>query len=280
MPLILPKGKKIALNVGVDFDAHSVWMTSFGLSSPGYLSRGEFGAMVGAPRLLDEFDRFGIKTTWFTPTHTMETFPVEFQEVMKRGHEIGAHGCVHEKVGALDASAERSLMERQVEIHKRIVGKTPRGYRSPSWDITEHTLDILEDNGFDWDSSLMGRDFEPYKPTKVLVRQEGGSILLPSKGNILELPVSWLLDDFPATEYVPRLNAGMTCPDVIRRRWMDHFKFAYEEFENAAMFLTVHPQAIGRAPYFLMFRSVLSEISAQQGVWFATASEIRDCWVD
>src|SRR5262249_48735801 len=48
MPLRLPSNHRIAVSLGVDFDAHSVWPGSFGMKTPGYLSRGEFGAEVGA----------------------------------------------------------------------------------------------------------------------------------------------------------------------------------------------------------------------------------------
>ena len=57
-----------------DFDAVSLWMV-FGARGARALSRGEFGARVGAPRLLELFDRYDIKATWFTPGHTAETFP-------------------------------------------------------------------------------------------------------------------------------------------------------------------------------------------------------------
>ncbi|RKP57817.1 polysaccharide deacetylase family protein [Pararobbsia silviterrae] len=280
MSLKLPQGKRIAVNIGVDFDAQSVWMTSFGLTSPGYLSRGEYGAVVAAPRLLAELNRFDIKSTWFTPTHTMQTFPRQFEEVLKNGHEIGAHGCVHEKVGGLSEEAERALMEKQLGLHQSIIGKRPRGYRSPSWDLTENTLTILEDHGFEWDSSLMGRDFEPYRPCNVTIREDGGNIFSEPSKKILEMPVSWHLDDFPVIEYVPRMNAGMSPPEVVLQRWLDHFTYAYEEVRNAAVFFTFHPQSIGKAPYIMMLRRLLEKISSYQGVWFATMSEIHDCWED
>ena len=95
---------------------------------------------------------------------------------MEHGHEIGAHGCLHEGIGPLEESAERALLERQIAVHKKIVGKRPRGYRSPSWDFSDHTLALLEEFEFEWDSSLMGRDFEPYRPRPVELRDEGGSV--------------------------------------------------------------------------------------------------------
>ena len=40
MPLDLPEGKHLAVSISADFDAHCVWMGTFGLTSPGYLARG------------------------------------------------------------------------------------------------------------------------------------------------------------------------------------------------------------------------------------------------
>lgn len=65
--LKLPEGKKIAVNLGTDFDAQSLWLGGYNKPSPSYMSRGEFGAMVGVPRLLETYERYGITTTWFTP---------------------------------------------------------------------------------------------------------------------------------------------------------------------------------------------------------------------
>ena len=68
MPLALPPGKRLAVSIGADFDAHCLWMGTFGLTSPGYLSRGEFGAEVGVPRLLELFVQYDMRTTWCIPT--------------------------------------------------------------------------------------------------------------------------------------------------------------------------------------------------------------------
>lgn len=279
MPLQLPEGKKIAVNIGADFDAHAVWMGTFNLKSPSYLSRGEFGAKVGVPRVLELFKRYEIVGTWCTPTHTMETFPAEFNTILEAGQEIAAHGCYHESVPSLDLDTERRLMDLTIEKHIKIVGKRPRGYRSPAWDFTEHTLDVLEQTGFEWDSSLMGRDFEPYHPSRVDVRWEEGSIIgEPSK--ILEFPVSWYLDDFPAVEYVPGVNAGLGDTEAIFRRWRDHFDYAYRNLANPVLALTVHPQTIGRAHHIMMFERLIEHMAAHEGVWFASLSDIYDCWVE
>lgn len=277
MALELPVGYRLAVSIGVDFDGHSVWPAAFGVSSPGYLSRGDFCAEVGAPRLLNLFAKYGIRTTWFTPTHTMETFPKALEAILLKEHEIGAHGCLHEKIGHLEEAAERALMARQLALHETFVGKRPRGYRSPSWDFSPNTLRILEDCGFDWDSSLMGRDFEPYHPRPVTLRDHGGSIFgAPSR--ILEIPVSWLLDDFPAFEYVPRVTVGLASTEIVYQRWKDHFDYALQEVPGGVIALTVHPQCIGRAPQIMMLERLIAYMAGHSGVWFAPISEIRDTW--
>ncbi len=70
------------------------------------MSRGEFGAEVGAPRLLKLFDKYGIKTTWCIPGHTVDTFTDICKEVVARGHEVAHHGYVHENPTPLSYEEE------------------------------------------------------------------------------------------------------------------------------------------------------------------------------
>ena len=70
--------KEIFVAYGIDVDAVGGWLGSYGgEDSPCDISRGMFSGEVGSPRLLNLFDRFGIKTTWFIPGHSIETFPDE-----------------------------------------------------------------------------------------------------------------------------------------------------------------------------------------------------------
>lgn len=279
MPLRLPPGKTLAVSIGTDFDAHSVWMGSFNSTSQSHLSRGEFGAVVGVPRLLELFADRGVRTTWCTPTHTLQTFPDQCAAIVDNGHEIAAHGVYHEPVHRLEPAEERRLLELQIKQHERILGTRPRGYRSPAWDITDQTLDLLDEFGFDWDSSLMGRDFEPYHPRPVIrIDPENGNEFGP-ESRLLEIPVSWYLDDFPAFENLPR-SVGMQSTEVVLRRWIDQFTFAYERCPGGVFALTVHPQTIARAHHFLMFERFLDLVAGKPGVWFATLSEIADSWSD
>lgn len=279
MPLNLPEGKTLAVNIGADFDAHSVWMGTFGLSSPSYLSRGEFCAEVGVPRLISLFERHAVRATWCTPGHTMVTFPERVRQIVDAGHEIAAHGCYHEGVPKLDPDTERRLMEAQLKQHEKYTGARPRGYRSPAWDFTDQTMNVLEENGFEWDSSLMGRDFEPYHPRPVRVGWEEGSTFGPASP-LLEFPVSWFLDDFPAAEYIPGVNQGLGSSEVMFQRWKDHFDYAYRHVPGGVLTLTVHPQTIARAHYLMGFERLIEYMAGHEGTWFAPLSDIHDTWTE
>lgn len=279
MPLQLPEGKRLAVSLSPDFDAQSVWLGTFRSTSQTQLSRGEFGAVVGAPRLLEVFHRYGITTTWCVPTHTMQTFPDSVAAVVESGHEIGAHGVYHEYVPKLERDEERRLLELQIEQHEQFIGKRPRGYRSPALDVTDNTLGLLEEFGFDWDSSLMGRDFEPYRPQMVVdVSLEKGN-RFGRESNVLEFPVSWFLDDFPELESF-KGSPLMQSNEAVLARWIDSFNFAYERCPGGAMTWTLHPQTIGRAHNLIMLEKFLDHITAFDGVWFPTLSELFDSWKD
>jgi peptidoglycan/xylan/chitin deacetylase (PgdA/CDA1 family) len=277
VPIKLPPGKRLAVSLGPDFDAQSVWLGTFRSKSQSHMSRGEFGAMVGAPRLLDVFDRYGITTTWFVPVHTMRTFPRQFEQVMARGHEIAAHGVYHEYVPKLAPDEEVRLLETQVRIHEELVGKRPRGYRSPSLDVTDVTLELLATHGFEWDSSLMGRDFEPYHPRMVVhVDHEQGNSFGPP-AEVLEFPVSWYLDDFPELESFPS-SPLIQSHDTVLARWKDSFDYARERCPGGVMSFALHPQTIGRAHHLVMLEKFLAHVTASGDVWFPTLSELYDAW--
>ena len=105
--LNLPEGKKIAVNLGVDFDAQSLWLGGFNRPSPSFMSRGEFGAEVGTPRLLALFRKHDIRTTFFTPRHTVDTFPAINRRAFDAGHEIAHHGYYHENPTLIGRDTER-----------------------------------------------------------------------------------------------------------------------------------------------------------------------------
>ncbi len=279
----LPPGKTVAVGLGVDFDALSLWDGTFHNLSPEYLSRGEFGAEVAAQRLLRLFARHHIKTTWCIPGHTADTFPDPCREVIAAGHEVAHHGYAHENPTQADRETERQVLLRGLDALDRL-GVRPRGYRSPGWDVSPHTLDLLEELGFTWDSSLMANDLHPYYPravTRTSTTKYGGyevadaaSVFGPPS-RVLEIPVSWYLDDFPAMEFIARIQPGLTAVSHLEERWRAIFDYAVTEEEGCCYTLTIHPQTSGRAHMLPMLDRFITYM-LEQGAAFMTLSEIAD----
>src|SRR5205085_9740287 len=88
-------------------------------------SRGLFAGEVGSPRLLKMFQRLGIKTTWFIPGHSIETFPTEMKAVAEAGHEIGIHGYSHENPIAMTREQEMAVLDKCIDLVTQLSGKTP-----------------------------------------------------------------------------------------------------------------------------------------------------------
>ena len=174
---------------------------------------------------------------------------------------------------------EREMMVKSLEHYERIIGGRPRGYRSPAWDFSEQTMSLLEEFGFEWDSSLMGREFDPYHPRPVVTDwTEGNTFGEPSR--ILEIPVSWYLDDFPPMEYVARLNPGLGDHDVLFRRWRDIFDDLDRREAPGVYALTLHPQCSGRSFMIAMLEKLIRHMAGTNRVWFCRLSDVYDAWTD
>ena len=142
-----------------DFDGVAIWLSTFKQVSPTPLSRGEFGANVGMPRLLDVLERCEVPATFFVPAHTASTYPDIVKRIVAAGHEVSCHGYVHESPVGLPLEEERRLLAQSIEVLEKVTGVRPVGYRSPAWDLSDNTIDLLEEFGLIYDSSLMSNDF-------------------------------------------------------------------------------------------------------------------------
>ena len=266
-----------------DFDAISLWIGGFGATSPSMISRGEFG-VVGAERILRLLDRAGIRGTFFVTGHTADTYPDAVRAIVAAGHEIGHHGYLHENpVGLASREREREVLLRGFEALERAAGVRPKGYRSPSWDNSPHTIELLLEHGFRYESSLMGKDFEPYWCRVGDVVQEDGPYLFGKEVDLVELPVSWTLDDFPHFEYLRlanRVYPGLSAPSKVEEIWRGEFDFMYREVPGGVFTLTMHPQVIGRGHRMLLLERLVAHFAGHDGVRFATMSEAADDFRD
>ncbi len=108
------------------------------------------------------FERFGIKTTWFIPGHSIQTFPEQMKAIVEAGHEIGIHGYSHENPIAMTPEQEEAVLDYSIDLATALAGKRPTGYVAPWWEFSPVTADLLLSKGITYDHSLMHHDFQPY----------------------------------------------------------------------------------------------------------------------
>lgn len=254
-----------------DFDAVSLWVSSFRQDTATPVSRGVFGAETGLPRVLDLLGDADIPATFFVPAHTAGAFPDAVARIRDGGHEIGLHGYCHETPVGLTREAEADLLDRSIDKLGRHVGGgfRPQGYRSPAWDLSAHSIALLEQRGLVYDSSMMASDYRPYRASKGHRADEDG-FDPGSPSSVVEIPVAWELDDFPYFCFTNRpLYQGLRNPDDVFAIWRDEFDFCHS-LGDGVFTLTMHPQIIGRGPRIAMLRRLIDHMRAAGEVRFST----------
>lgn len=262
-----------------DFDAISLWLAR-GLTSPGPVSRGEFG-VVGTKRILALLEKHSITTTFFIPGHTAETYPDSVRQISDHGHEIALHGYCHEPVSTLSKQEERDVVFKSKDVIETITGQVARGYRTPSADYTENTIDILLEAELEYDSSLMGDDYSPY------YARTGDSPLADSpyqfgqNTSMVELPVSWTLDDYPYMEWVKTKDTiapGLRRPADMFANFFDDITYMIEHEPGGTATIMFHPQVIGRGHRMMALEEFilrLRNIDVEFGTCINAARDFR-----
>jgi peptidoglycan/xylan/chitin deacetylase (PgdA/CDA1 family) len=258
-----------------DFDALSVWLSGNAAPTPAMLSRGEFGARVGIPRILELLQAYDIRATFFVPGHTAESFPSSIDAILTAGHEIAHHGYGHEDPSTQHPREERHSLERGIAVLERFLGHPPVGYRSPSWDYSDTTLSLLIEFGFLYDSSLFADDFRPYRPRlgdKVDVDQP---LLTGSETDLWEFPVDFCLDDWPHfTSSFNPYRTGLSSPSKVLEIWVDEFDYMIRTVPEGVFTLTMHPQVIGRGHRMSLLERFIQHVLAYPLVRFSRMGDI------
>ena len=256
-----PDGQQCAVVLSFDFDAESGFLfrePEKARRSLAGLEERRFGPRVGVDRILRMLDRLRLPASFFIPGWTVEHHLPQSKRIRDAGHEIGAHGNVHEAVDSLTREQEEAVMRAQLAILQDLLGVRPAGYRSPSWDVNVWTPSILKAHGFLYDTSLMADDV-PYE-----VETEHGPLI--------EVPVQWLLDDAPLFRHVYGATNAIADPARVLDLWGREFKGMHAE--NGCFVLTCHPFVIGRASRIALLEELVAYMRTFSRVWFTTGLEV------
>jgi peptidoglycan/xylan/chitin deacetylase (PgdA/CDA1 family) len=232
------------------------------LNTPTMISRGDFG-IVATQRLLELMHTHNIQCTWFIPGHTIESYPSCAASVVDAGHEVGHHGWTHRVPVTLGREVEEQELVRGNEAIKRLTGKYARGYRSPSWDLSPFSIELLLKHGFVYDSSLMGHDYLPYQARENDVAALEEPIVFGADTRLVEMPISWSLDDFPVFEYLRQQNvlqAGLMNAGLVLENWFDDFAYMRDHYDWGVLTYTFHPHVIGRGHRLIMLDRLIQKL--------------------
>ena len=260
-PASWPGNARVAVLFSFDVDTETSWLR-YGDTNIGGLSQGQYGSRVALGRILALLDEHEIPATFFGPAVSFTLAPDMIPAIQESGrHEIGVHGWIHERNAELPREDEERLLRRAVERMTELMGDRPVGYRAPSWNFSDNTLDLLLEMGFLYDSSLMADD----RPYELTANGEATGLV--------ELPVDWILDDAPLMNPLGDRYAN---PRDVLQVFKDEFDIAYEE--GTTFVLTMHPKYIGHRSRIVVLRELIEHIRARPDVWFGThESAVR--WV-
>ncbi|MEM8759290.1 MAG: polysaccharide deacetylase family protein, partial [Pseudomonadota bacterium] len=227
-PIPWPNGARCACAITFDMDADSLIHVARPEDAHRRLypiSMGRYGPNIAIPRIIETYSRLGLRQSFFIPGWCLEQYPRAVEQILEGGHEIGHHGYLHED--PVEGSDQAMWFERAIECHRRIVGRTPRGYRAPVYNITQDVIDLLTANGFRYDSSMMADDI-PYR-------------LQTPGGDLWELPPHWGTDDWPPFAHYAEIGYMMPvmAPSAGLAGFWEEFEAAYEA--GGFFMLVVHP---------------------------------------
>ncbi|ANY09406.1 polysaccharide deacetylase family protein [Pseudonocardia sp. HH130630-07] len=259
-PARWPGGRRVAVAISFDSD-HETPALRDGEVLPGKLAAGEYGARVAVPRILELLRRHEVPASFFVPAVSALLHDGEVARYAAEGHEVALHGWIHERNTTLAPADERELMLRAADVLTAQSGTRPVGLRTPSWDFSAATLDLVVELGLAYDSSLMADD-EPYE---LLSRGE------PT--GVVELPVEWIRDDVPyfGMDRFTGLRP-YTPPREVGRIWRDEFDAA--RAAGGLFQLTMHPHVIGHRSRLVVLDELLGHIAGTGDAWFATHADV------
>lgn len=259
---IWPEGRKGAVAVTFDVDAESVVLAVDPdyERRPSLMSHQRYGPRVGVPRLLRLLEERGVRATFFIPGATADRHPEAVIAIVEAGHEVAHHGYLHEPLTGRSEAEERAFLERGLEALDRVAGVRPLGYRAPWWELGEHTLALLHELGFAYDSSMFERD----APHLV----EAGA------GSLVEIPVNWALDDWERYAFWPDVTGSgvIARPSEVLEAWWEEIE-ALVEVGGCAV-PTMHPFLSGRPSRARALAALLDRILQRGDVWVTTCGEI------
>jgi peptidoglycan/xylan/chitin deacetylase (PgdA/CDA1 family) len=265
-----PDAARLAVTVSMQFEAGGQPLSGAGgpISEPiqaGYPDLGqnsfyEYGAREGVPRLLDLLDKHRIKMTSFMIGNAVRRHPDVATEIVRRGHEAGAHGRSWERQYQLPRDQEAEWIADSVTAIEQVTGIRPTGYTNYWIRPSVNTLEILQELGFTYHIDDLSAD-EPFLQTI-------------NGRPFATVPYSVHLNDIASFDF-----PGFSPADY-EQQMVDEFDQLYAEGTNRRrmMVIGLHERLSGHASRVRVLDRILTRLRDREDVWWARKDEIAQ-WV-
>jgi len=269
-PVPWPAGARCAVSFTLDMDAESILHLAHPARAHALVSAASmlrYGPNVAVPRILDTYRHYGIRQTFFVPGWCAQRYPHAVEAMMRDGHEVSAHGYLHEHPNELSDQDEKDSLLRSIAALEAVTGEKPAGWRAPLYNFSHRSAQLLLGAGVSYDASLMGDDV-PY-------------LLATDTGTLLELPSHWGMDDWPPFMHSVELDFQMPIQAPARawENWWEEFEAMWE---YGGLWVPVwHPFLSGRLARWRVTHEMIGRMLRRGGVWIAPmreiAAHVRDC---
>ncbi len=210
-----------------------------------------YGERAGAQRVLDAFDDFGVKTSWFLNGAGVEAFPDLAREILAAGHELGSENWRHQYIWRQTDAEQKADLERTIAAFERNLGVRPKGFITPGERMNDYTMPLLAELGYTYYMGFLDEDL-PYT-------------LRTAKGDLTVMHYGiWLNDHMLA--YGIRKD-----PRDLYQWCRDEFDQLYEEGAKGRpglIVIGIHPFSGGRPFRAKALREFLGYATAKPKVWF------------
>ena len=255
-----------------DVDCQTIWTardTAY-YEKPVMLSLGNYGAYEGVPRILRILKAHQIPVTFNVPGEVADLFPQIVLDIFGNGHEIGNHGYSHVWPEKFETRKDELCeYQRANERLRALTGVSPIGFRSPAWEFSKYTPDILVELGIQYSSNMMHRDS---------IHQLE---VFGEKKRLIEFPIHWAMDDAAYWLYSTKLVGKAMQPlAAVEDVWIRQFDVLHEEWkslpgrENTVYVLTCHPQIIGLPSRSTVLENVIRHIEQFDDVEFLRMGDL------
>ena len=198
------------------------------------------------------------------PGYSAERYPGVVRSIAEAGHEIAHHSYFHENTVGMDEKTEAAMLDLGLRALRDVAGVRPEGYRAPMWEMNYHTPGLLAERGFRYDSSLMDSD-HPY----VLAVDD-----TPGAATLVEIPVSWGLDDWEQYAFLPGLIGSGVIESPAKALEMWTLELEAMHRLGAAFVLTCHPFLSGRPGRAEALERLIERMQSLAGLWITTVGDV------